>query len=86
MIEVQAEMRLGLGTGDLEWNFGPDAVLREERVHRLQQDGFPTRRHVRELGIKFQSAMEVECFAVQTCIARPCPRVSRALKNATAKR
>src|ERR1700751_955071 len=49
LMEIHSEMWFGAGACNLERNFSAVSVFREERINRLQQNGFPTGRHLRQL-------------------------------------
>src|SRR5579863_10002520 len=77
VVEVEAEMGLVARTGDLEWNFCASSILPKERIHRFQQNGFPARSHLGELGVQSQGSVKIENVAVETVLARhvgPCAR------------
>ena len=77
MMKVQAKVWFRARARYLERNFSSRAVLVEERVNRLQKDGFPAFCHLREFGLHPQDSVEIEDFSVQAVLPaqiRVCPR------------
>src|SRR3954452_23783983 len=68
VVKIQTEMRFAPGTGDLDWHFRARPVLMEEGVDGFKQNGFPARRHLRELRVHFQFSMKIKGAAVKAIL------------------
>src|ERR1700741_1997608 len=70
VMEVKPEERCFSRAGDLERKFCAGSVLLKERIDRLQQNGLPARRHLRQLRIQSQHAVKIKSISIKAVFSR----------------
>lgn len=75
--KIESDVRFGFRSRNFYGHFRARAVFAEERIHRLEQDGFPAAHHLRKLGIKPGVAQKIKLISVEaivSCEVDPRPR------------